>query len=63
MARILAGHFQLQEQIEQARRVLVEAGFPAGRISVFYVNQPGQHDLHALGGDRDRSPGAAANRA
>lgn len=60
MARILAGHFQLQEQIEQARRQLVEAGFPAGRISAFYVNQPGQHDVYALGGDRDRSPGAAA---
>lgn len=60
MARILAGHFQLQEQIEQARRVLVEAGFPAGRISAFYVNQPGQHDLHAPGGDRDHSPSAAA---
>lgn len=60
MARILAGHFQLQQQIEQARRVLVDAGFAAERISAFYVNQPGQHDLHALGGDRDRSPGAAA---
>jgi len=60
MARIVAGHFQLQEQIEQARGVLVDAGFPAGRISAFYVNQPGQHDVHALGGDRDRSPGAAA---
>lgn len=60
MARILAGHFQLQQQIERARRVLADAGFAAGRISAFYVNQPGQHDLHALGGDRDRSPGAAA---
>ena len=58
MSRILAGHFQLQEQIDQARRALIDAGFAEDRISAFYVNQPGQHDLYELGGDREKSPGA-----
>ncbi|MEG1050872.1 MAG: glycine zipper domain-containing protein [Janthinobacterium sp.] len=58
MSRIIAGHFQLQEQIDAARAALNQAGFPDSRISAFFVNQPGQHDLHALGGDRDISPGA-----
>lgn len=58
MSHILAGHFQLQEQIDHARNALLSAGFPDNRISAFYVNQPGQHDTYALGGDRDNSPGA-----
>ncbi|OBV40155.1 hypothetical protein [Janthinobacterium psychrotolerans] len=58
MARILAGHFQLQDEVDAARAALVRAGFPDSRISAFFVNQPGQHDLHELGGDRDMSPGA-----
>ena len=58
MSRIIAGHFQLQEQIDAARAALNQAGFPDSRISSFFVNQPGQHDLHELGGDRDMSPGA-----
>ena len=58
MSRILAGHFQLQDQINEARAALVQAGFPDDQISAFFVNQPGQHDLYELGGDRDKSPGA-----
>ena len=58
MSRILAGHFQLQDEVDAARAALVRAGFPDSRISAFFVNQPGQHDLHELGGDRDMSPGA-----
>ncbi len=58
MSPIIAGHFQLQEQIEQARRALIDAGFGEDQISAFYVNQPGQHDLYELGGDRENSPGA-----
>lgn len=59
MSRILAGHFTLQDQIGRARSALVDAGFAPDRISAFYVNQPGQHDLYPLGGDEDKSPGAA----
>lgn len=48
MSRIIAGHFQLQDEVAAARVALQQAGFPDSRISVFFVNQPGQHDLHAL---------------
>jgi hypothetical protein len=58
MSTIIAGHFQLQDEVEQARAALVEAGFDADRISGFYLNQPGQHDMTAIGGDNLQSPGA-----
>jgi hypothetical protein len=58
MTTIIAGHFQLQDEIADARLALLGAGFAAERISSFYVNPPGQHDLHELGGDHDKSPGA-----
>lgn len=58
MSTIVAGHFQLQGQVEQARNELMRAGFPEDHISAFYVNQPGQHDLTAIGGDNLHSPGA-----
>ncbi len=58
MSTILAGHFQRQDQADQARLDLIEAGFPEDQISTFFLNQPGQHDLHEFGGDRERSPGA-----
>ena len=58
MSRILAGHFQLQDEVDAARAALLQAGFADSRISAFFVNQPGPHDMHELGGDRDMSPGA-----
>lgn len=58
MTTIIAGHFELQEQIDAARQSLLDAGYAADRVSAFYVSQPGQHDAHALGGDRLLSPGA-----
>ena len=58
MSTIIAGHFQLQDQVEQARNELMRSGFAADRISSFYLNQPGQHDLTAIGGDNLQSPGA-----
>ena len=58
MSTIVAGHFQLQDQVEQARNELMHAGFSADRISAFYLNQPGQHDMTPIGGDRVLSPGA-----
>lgn len=58
MSMIIAGHFQLQDEVEQARRALVDAGFDAERISGFYLSQPGQHDMTPLGGDHITSPGA-----
>lgn len=58
MSTIIAAHFQLQDEVEQARRALAAAGFPGDRISAFFVNQPGQHDLTPIGGDNIESPGA-----
>jgi hypothetical protein len=58
MTTIIAGHFQLQDDIADARIALLRAGFAADRISSFYVNPPGQHDMYELGGDHDKSPGA-----
>ena len=58
MSTILAGHVQLQDQADQARDALLRAGFPEDQISIFYVNQPGQHDLMAVGGDEPASAGA-----
>ena len=58
MSTIVAGHFQLQMEAEQARRELIGAGFPEDHITAFYLNQPGQHDLTPIGGDHALSPGA-----
>jgi hypothetical protein len=58
MSTIIAGHFQLQDEVEQARRALVDAGFSSERISGFYLSQPGQHDMTPIGGDHQQSPGA-----
>ena len=58
MSTIIAGHVQLQEDVERARRALVDAGFDADRVSGFYVSQPGQHDTTPIGGDHILSPGA-----
>jgi hypothetical protein len=58
MSTIIAGHFQLQEEIDRARSELNNAGFRDERISAFFVNQPGQHDMTPIGGDNIESPGA-----
>lgn len=58
MSMIIAGHFQLQDEVERARVALVDAGFDPDRVSGFYVNQPGQHDMTSIGGDHQLSPGA-----
>ena len=58
MSMIIAGHFQLQEEVERARRALLDAGFSGERISGFYLSQPGQHDQTPIGGDHIQSPGA-----
>jgi hypothetical protein len=58
MSMIIAGRFQLQEDVDRARSALVDAGFEADRISGFYLSQPGQHDMTPIGGDNLQSPGA-----
>jgi hypothetical protein len=58
MSTIVAGHFLLQEEVDNAREELINAGFPEDRISAFFVNQPGQHDMTPIGGDHLQSAGA-----
>ena len=58
MSIIIAGHFQLQDEVEQARQQLIDAGFTPDRISGFYLNQAGQHNESPIGGDHITSPGA-----
>ncbi len=58
MANIIAGRFIEQAQADAAIAGLVAAGFPRDRVSEFFVNSPGQHDLYPIGGDQDKSPGA-----
>lgn len=58
MSTIIAGRFQQQEQAAQVLAALTNSGFSADEVTTFYVNPPGQHDLHAIGGDEKASPGA-----
>ncbi|HEY8101942.1 MAG TPA: hypothetical protein VIF82_14450 [Burkholderiaceae bacterium] len=58
MTQIIAGHFQQQQQVQQAIDQLQNAGFTQDKICAFYLNPAGQHDLFPIGGDRDKSPGA-----
>ena len=58
MSTIIAGRFQLQDDVDRARHALADAGFDASRISGFYLSQPGQHDQTPIGGDNQQSPGA-----
>lgn len=59
MSTIIAGHFQTQDEVAQAREALLRAGFPDRQISAFFITPPGQHDLTAIGGDHPAaSPGA-----
>jgi hypothetical protein len=63
MSTIIAGHFQLQDEVDRARHALIDAGFSRERVSGFYLSQPGQHDLTPIGGDNIHSPGAKESPA
>jgi hypothetical protein len=52
MSTIIAGHFQTQDEADAASNALGQAGFSGERVSGFYLNQPGQHDMTPIGGDR-----------
>jgi len=58
MGYIVAGYLQQQDQVNEVINQLVGSGFAKEKISAFYVNPPGQHDLYPIGGDQDESPGA-----
>ncbi len=58
MSNIIAGRFDQQTLAEQARDEILRAGFSEDKVTTFYVNPPGQHDLYRIGGDEDESAGA-----
>jgi hypothetical protein len=58
MGTIIAGRFQEQTQADAAAAALEATGFPHDRIATFFVNPPGQHDLHGTHRDPDASAGA-----
>lgn len=58
MTTIIAGSFEQQAQAQDAIDEMLRIGFPADRISSFYVNPAGQHDRYPGGGDHNKSPGA-----
>ncbi len=63
MSRIIAGRFEQQSQVQDVIAEMIRNGFSPEQISSFYVNPPGQHNQHPVGGDRDKSPGAKESPA
>jgi len=52
MSLIVAGHFDTFAEAQKAAQLLFEDGFKKEDVTIFFVNPPGQHDLHAGGEDR-----------
>ncbi len=63
MTMLIVGRYSQQADAESARRELLRAGFPARKMSLFYVNPQGQHATHPVGGDEDESAGTHEARA
>lgn len=57
MKPLILGRYNQQGEAENANQEILRAGFPQNEISLFYLNQEGQHDLFPVGGDEDESPG------
>ena len=58
MSTIIAGLMPDQEHALEAIAALRDAGFADNRMTHFYVNPDGQHDIYPIGGDERASPGA-----
>lgn len=58
MTTIIAGRFDLQDEVARATAELEQAGFHREHIASFYFNPPGMHANFPVGGDQDESPGA-----
>lgn len=57
MATIIAGRVQTQQRAHDLMEQLQACGIAASDMQAFYVNPPGQHDLHPIGGDVDADSG------
>ncbi|SNS12590.1 hypothetical protein SAMN06265795_101143 [Noviherbaspirillum humi] len=58
MSKIIAGHVQLQSDVDIAVEELCRAGFSREQISSFYMGPAGRHAQYPIGGDADKSQGA-----
>ena len=59
MTPIIAGRFEQEAQATYAAEALRQRGFAAEDVTIFYLNPPGQHATFPVGGDRNKSHGAA----
>ncbi|WP_249279010.1 hypothetical protein [Bordetella genomosp. 5] len=59
MSLIVAARFQTFDHAELAAQKLFAAGFGEDDVHTFYVNTPGGHARHPLGGDRTADPDSA----
>jgi hypothetical protein len=59
MSLIVAARFDTFEAAQEAARNLFKINFAEEDVTIFFVNPPGMHDRHPLGGDRDHDPGVA----
>ena len=57
MANIIAARVQTQQRADDLMQQLQTRGITASDMQAFYVNPPGQHDLHPIGGDVDADTG------
>jgi hypothetical protein len=57
MSRIVAGRFDQADQMQSALNALAQRGFSEDEYASYYVSPPGQHHLHAVGGDAHHSEG------
>ncbi len=57
MSLIVAARFDTFDSAELAAGALFRAQFHEDDVNIFFVNPPGQHDRHPLGGDQDADPG------
>lgn len=58
MSTIIAALMPDQDHALEAIAALRDAGFPTERMTHFYVNPNGQHDVYPIGGDERASPGS-----
>lgn len=58
MSLIVAARFDTFDAAEVAARALFDKGYSTNAVSIFFVNQPGEHARHPLGGDRASDPSA-----
>lgn len=63
MSLIVAARFDTFEAAQAAARSLFDKGYAPDAVSIFFVNQPGEHANYPVGGDRRNDPSAERSPA